>query len=40
MTGWHRITKAAWASLGGLRNSNLCRNMRSGRWLYYKRNGS
>jgi hypothetical protein len=37
MRGWSKITKAEWAALGGLKNSNLCRNMRGGRWVYYRR---
>jgi hypothetical protein len=31
-----RITKAEWTALGGLRNSNLARIERGGRWVYYK----
>lgn len=31
-----RITKAEWQALGGLRNSNLYRVQRNGRWYYYK----
>lgn len=40
MVGWYRITKKEWASLGGLRNSDLCRRMVSGRWIYYRRYSS
>lgn len=31
-----RITKREWAALGGLRNPDLARVMRGGRWYYYK----
>jgi len=31
-----RITKAEWQALGGLRNSDLFRQQRNGKWFYYK----
>ena len=30
-----RITKKEWVALGGLRNSDLYRVQRNGRWCYY-----
>jgi hypothetical protein len=37
MKDWTRISKAEWRAEGGLRNSNLCRVMRAGRWVHYRR---
>jgi hypothetical protein len=31
-----QISKTEWERLGGLRNPDLCRIMRGGRWRYYK----
>lgn len=31
-----RITKAEWTRLGGLRNTDLFRVQKNGRWVYYK----
>lgn len=36
MSGWQRMTKQHWYASGGLRNTDLFRVQRNGRWHYYR----